>query len=232
MMSCTRRLVRLAAISAASASDTTICSSGACTASPGISPTSSFSSLGVHAACTGPRRATRHTERRGGPALGACASRASGAASAASACDATSVTDSALGSCSSTRAQSSATLPIPHTATLSTRRRSTGRPAASGCPLYHHTNSRALNTFLAPSPGMPSRLSLSAPYASTTPWYSVRRSCRDTCLPSVTPPKNETRGSLPRDVNWLITFFVSWWSGATPERTSPKGLGRRSTRST
>jgi hypothetical protein len=41
---------------------------------------------------------------------------------------------------------SSNNAPMPAIATLETPVRSTGSCAASGCPLYHHTNSLALNT--------------------------------------------------------------------------------------
>lgn len=84
--------------------------------------------------CTGPRRAHR------------CTWRTLLCRSCCSACCAMSVAASCSTGRSSTRAQSSATLPMPHTATDSTQDRSTGSCCWSGCPLYHHTNSRAANT--------------------------------------------------------------------------------------
>lgn len=66
--------------------------------------------------------------------------------SCCSACLAMSVGAKSATGLSSTRAQSSATLPMPHTATDSTRDKSTGRSRRSGWPLYHHTNSRAACT--------------------------------------------------------------------------------------
>mmetsp|Transcript_13571 Transcript_13571/g.57038 ORF Transcript_13571/g.57038 Transcript_13571/m.57038 type:complete len:428 (+) Transcript_13571:914-2197(+) len=110
---------------------------------------------------------------------------------------------------------------------------STSSPCASGSPLNHPTNRRAE---MAPrsvsSPGTSRVRSPVAPYASTTAWYRGVRSSTDTSRPSAAFPKKQTRGSLKTPSNRLTTDFVDAWSGATPERTKPKGTGLLSRMST
>ena len=50
--------------------------------------------------------------------------------------------------------------------------------------------------------------------------------------PNVTFPKKRKPGRAAVFSNWLMTAFVFSWSGATPPRTRPYGVGSRSNRST
>jgi len=97
----------------------------------------------------------------------------------------------------------------------------------------------------AASPAPPgtslNRASPSAPWARTTTLYRRRRSGMESgadgereegvatatasLSATATPPQKETRPSARARSNWWVTFFVSAWSGATPERTRPKGVG-------
>jgi hypothetical protein len=45
-------------------------------------------------------------------------------------------------------------------------------------------------------------------------------------------PKNRNRGSSAVFSNWALIDLIFGWSGATPERTSPHGVGNISSMST
>ena len=183
----------------------------------------------MNAACSGPRRPRSVTRRT---LL---------SASAASAYSGTSVLRSASTPQSSTRAQSIATLPMPTTAAASQSASPNSWLTASGWPLYQLTNSRAARTPRSDSPGTPSSRSAPAPHASTTAEYARRSSGSGSRLedapalaasPTHTLPKKPQRGSAAICAKRSVTFFTSWWSGATPYRTRPNGSGSCSKMST
>src|SRR3984885_5315984 len=52
------------------------------------------------------------------------------------------------------------------------------------------------------------------------------------CSPTTTLPKKRKRGSSAIFSNCLLIDLILGWSGATPERTSPHGVGSISSMST
>mmetsp|Transcript_96179 Transcript_96179/g.310542 ORF Transcript_96179/g.310542 Transcript_96179/m.310542 type:complete len:314 (-) Transcript_96179:45-986(-) len=183
---------------------------------------SSRSSAFVKAACTKPRRPTRCTVRR--PLRCHSPMRARAPASMSVGC-------SSRGGRQSTRAMSRATLPWPRTTAVSPGSGGS-RAAWSGWPLYHFTKAGAPTTPGRSSPGMPSSRSPCAPVHMTTASYMRRSSPRGRSLPISTLPKKRNAGVAATSVKSLTTFLTSGWSGATPKRTRPKGVGRRSNMST
>mmetsp|Transcript_8040 Transcript_8040/g.10077 ORF Transcript_8040/g.10077 Transcript_8040/m.10077 type:complete len:303 (+) Transcript_8040:617-1525(+) len=229
------------------------CSSASTTSLASLSFVSSRSSLIVNATWPDPRRPTILIRSTAFPSSGSAAS-TSNAWEEISVED--SSVASALGplpdalrffaqALAMILAQSRATLPWPRITTSGQRfsapRIASVRWTYSGCPLYQLTKARAVSTPSKREPGIPIDRSSSAPYASTTAAKLSCRSLSETmgCVsspstlvghmsPRRTLPRNLNRGSEATTSKSSTTFFTSGWSGATPNRTRPKGVGKRS----
>ena len=82
------------------------------------------------------------------------------------------------------------------------------------------------------SPGIPSFLPMSAPEAKITASYFSCNCEIEKSFPISTFPKYRHRGSSKIFSKTLETVLIFGWSGATPLRTNPQGVGNFSKKST
>ncbi len=214
-----RRTTFEAASSSDSLAGSSSSSAGSTTTSAPASSPISPSSVDVHAAWTGPRRPRTTISRMRDAQIASIAR------------SVVSVGDSSSRVSASMRATSSATFPFPMT-TARSWERSNGSSWKSGWPLYQATSSVAAHEPGRSSPGIPSRRSVCEPTAYTTASYSDASSSCDTSRPTSTLPRKRKPGRAAIFSNAFDTVLSCGWSGATPSRTRPHGVGSRSIMST
>ena len=143
------------------------------------------------------------------------------------ACSAVSVGSSSVGSSANMRATSMATFPAPMTTAVSASN-GVSTPTKSGCALYQGTKTAADSDPRRFSPGIPKLFPKEEPVAIITASYFC---C--SCATVMSPPTSTLANN--RNFSWeaifsntFATVLIFGWSGATPLRTNPHGVGRRS----
>ena len=142
-----------------------------------------------------------------------------------------SVGASSSGVSASMRATSTATLPFPIT-TARSPDRSNSSSWKSGWPLYQATNSVAGHEPGRSSPGMPMLpVGLGADRVDDRV-VVLEQLAVQMSRPTSTLPRKRKPGCSAIFSNARETDLIFGWSGATPSRTSPHGVGSRSIMST